>query len=57
MMLTEGIYKITWTEHTGTDVALYFLHNEGKLHGMMFFPKWVEEHPGITVCFQNYFID
>lgn len=57
VMLTEGIYKITWTEPTGTDVALDFLPNEGKLHGMIFFPKWVEEHPEITVCFQNDFID
>lgn len=55
-MLTEGIYKITWTEPTGTDVALDFLPNEGKLHGMIFL-KWVEEHPEITVCFQNDFID
>ena len=39
VMLTEGIYKITWTEPTGTDVALDFLPNEGKLHGMIFFPK------------------
>lgn len=50
-MLTEGIYKITWTEPTGTDVALDFLPNEGKLHGMIFL-KWVEEHPEITVCFK-----
>ena len=51
--LTEGIYKITWTEPTGTDVALDFLPNENKLHGTIFFPKWVEEHPEITVTYQN----
>lgn len=27
------------------------------MHGMIFFPKWVHEHPEITVCFQNDFID
>ncbi|KZK46272.1 Phenolic acid decarboxylase [Lactococcus cremoris] len=27
------------------------------MHGMIFFPKWVEEHPEITVCFQNDFIE
>lgn len=57
VILTEGIYKITWTEPTGTDVALDFLPNDEKMHGMIFFPKWVHEHPEITVCFQNDFID
>ncbi|KPG68529.1 phenolic acid decarboxylase [Enterococcus sp. RIT-PI-f] len=51
--LTEGVFKITWTEPTGTDVALDFMPNEKKLHGTIFFPKWVEEHPEITVTFQN----
>ncbi|OTN75588.1 phenolic acid decarboxylase PadC [Enterococcus sp. 8G7_MSG3316] len=51
--LTDGVFKITWTEPTGTDVALDFMPNEKKLHGTIFFPKWVEEHPEITVTFQN----
>lgn len=51
--LTDGVFKITWTEPTGTDVALDFTPNEKKLHGTIFFPKWVEEHPEITVTFQN----
>ncbi|HJD08308.1 MULTISPECIES: phenolic acid decarboxylase [Ligilactobacillus] len=57
VMLTEGVYKITWTEPTGTDVALDFMPNEKKMHGTIFFPKWVEEHPEITVTFQNEHID
>lgn len=57
VMLTPGIYKISWTEPTGTDVALDFLPNEKKLHGTIFFPKWVEEHPEITVTYQNEHID
>lgn len=56
-MLTEGIYKVSWTEPTGTDVALDFMPNENKMHGTIFFPKWVEEHPEITVTFQNEHID
>ena len=56
-LLTEGVYKITWTEPTGTDVALDFVPNEKKLHGTIFFPKWVEEHPEITVTFQNEHVD
>lgn len=51
--LTDGVFKITWTEPTGTDIALDFMPNEKKLHGTIFFPKWVEEHPEITVTFQN----
>ena len=27
IMLTEGVYKVTWTESSGTDVALYFMPN------------------------------
>lgn len=57
VMLTAGVYKISWTEPTGTDVALDFLPNEGKLHGTIFFPKWVEDHPEITVTYQNEHLD
>ena len=34
-----------------------FVPNEHKLNGTIFFPKWVQEHPEITVCFQNEHID
>lgn len=55
--LSEGIYKVSWTEPTGTDVSLAFMPAEKKIHGIIFFPKWVHEHPEITVCFQNDFIE
>lgn len=54
--LADGVYKVSWTEPTGTDVCLNFMPEENKLHGTIFFPKWVQEHPEITVCFQNDFI-
>lgn len=54
--LTDGIFKISWTEPTGTDVSLNFMPNINKLHGVVFFPKWVHERPEITVCYQNDFI-
>ena len=57
VMLTEGIYKVAWTEPTGTDVALDFVPNEKKLNGTIFFPAWVKQHPEITVTFQNEHID
>ncbi|MDQ1099826.1 phenolic acid decarboxylase [Chryseobacterium sp. SORGH_AS 1048] len=43
--LVDGVFKICWTEPTGTDVSLDFMPNENKLHGVIFFPKWVHEHP------------
>ena len=54
--LADGVYKVTWTEPTGTDVALNFMPEQKRIHGVIFFPKWVHEHPEITVCFQNDFI-
>lgn len=55
--LTDGVYKVWWTEPTGTDVVVNFMINENKSHGVIFFPKWVKEHPEITVCYQNDFVD
>jgi phenolic acid decarboxylase len=55
--LTDGVYKVWWTEPTGTDVVVNFMIKEKKSHGVIFFPKWVHEHPQITVCYQNDFID
>lgn len=54
--LTEDVYKISWTEPTGTDVSVAFMPKENRLHGIIFFPRWVHEHPEITVCYQNDFI-
>ncbi|WP_269150090.1 phenolic acid decarboxylase [Helicobacter suis] len=39
VQLIEGVFKITWTEPTGTDVALDFMPCEKRVHGMIFFPK------------------
>ncbi|KPI84256.1 Phenolic acid decarboxylase [Leptomonas seymouri] len=51
--LLPGVFKISWTEPTGTDVSLCFMLTEKRTHGTIFFPKWVHEHPEITVCYQN----
>ncbi|BBP87801.1 hypothetical protein BsIDN1_14190 [Bacillus safensis] len=55
--LTKGVYKVSWTEPTGTDVSLNFMPEEKRMHGVIFFPKWVHERPDITVCYQNDYID
>ena len=55
--LTKDVYKTSWTEPTGTDVSINFMMADKKVHGMIFFPKWVHEHPEITVCYQNDHLD
>ncbi|MEU5312613.1 phenolic acid decarboxylase [Streptomyces sp. NPDC021562] len=57
VMLTPGVYKVSWTEPTGTSVTVNVLPGERVLHGTIFFPHWVEEHPQRTVLFQNDHLD
>jgi len=54
--LVKGVYKVSWTEPTGTDVVLNLMIEQKRTHGVAFFPKWVHQQPEITVCFQNDFI-
>ena len=49
----ESIYKISWTEPTGTDVSLIANLGDKLFHGTIFFPRWVMNNPEKTVCFQN----
>ncbi|WP_036569913.1 phenolic acid decarboxylase [Nocardia sp. BMG51109] len=51
--LTDGVYKISWNEPTGTSVCLTLVPARRISHGVIFFPRWVEEHPERTVLFQN----
>ncbi|HEX7730353.1 MAG TPA: phenolic acid decarboxylase [Terracidiphilus sp.] len=51
--LAEGICKVSWDEPTGTCVSLCFMFAEQKTHGTAFFPQWIAQEPGTTVCFQN----
>jgi len=55
--LTEGVFKLSWTEPTGSDVVVNVMPEINRIHGMIFFPRWVKEHPEITVCYQNDHID
>lgn len=47
------VYKISWTEPTGTDVSLIVNLSDKLFHGTIFFPRWVMNNPEKTVCFQN----
>lgn len=53
----KGIYKVSWTEPTGTDVSLIANLEDRLFHGTIFFPRWVMNNPEKTVCFQNEHID
>lgn len=51
--LAEGHFKVSWTEPTGTSVAVDILPGLRRVHGVIFFPRWVAENPQRTVLFQN----
>jgi phenolic acid decarboxylase len=51
--IAPDVYKISWTEPTGTCVSLAFNLAERRSHGATFFPRWIVENPKEIVCFQN----
>ena len=51
--VAKAVYKISWTEPTGTDVSLIVNLEDNLFHGTIFFPRWVINNPEKTVCFQN----
>lgn len=50
-------FKISWTEPTGTSVSVTVMPARRALHGVIFFPCWVERDPEKTVCYQNEHLD
>lgn len=51
--VAQQVYKISWTEPTGTDVSLTVNLGDKVFHGTIFFPRWVINNPETTVCYQN----
>ncbi len=51
--VAKEVYKVSWTEPTGTDVSLIANLADKVFHGTIFFPRWVINDPKKTVCFQN----
>ncbi|MFM2482524.1 phenolic acid decarboxylase [Celerinatantimonas sp. YJH-8] len=51
--VASDVYKMSWTEPTGTDVSLIANLADKVFHGTIFFPRWIMNNPGKTVCFQN----
>jgi phenolic acid decarboxylase len=57
VQLGEDSFKVSWSEPTGTSVAVNVMPGQRLLHGVIFFPHWVEENGSRTVCFQNDHLD
>ncbi|WP_223861630.1 phenolic acid decarboxylase [Geminicoccus harenae] len=55
--LAEGVFRMSWVEPTGTGVSLAVNLIERRLHGAIFFPRWVADAPHKIVGFQNPQID
>lgn len=55
--LDDDSYKISWSEPTGTCVAVNVLPSKRRIHGVIFFPQWIRMHGERTVCFQNEHLD
>jgi phenolic acid decarboxylase len=55
--LAEGVFRASWVEPTGTGVSLAVNLVERRLHGVIFFPRWVVEAPQKIAVFQNPHID
>ena len=53
VQVAKDVYKISWTEPTGTDVSLIVNLADNVFHGTIFFPRWIINDPQKTVCFQN----
>lgn len=57
VQLTTDIYKISWTEPTGTSVVVNIMPKLGRIHGTIFFPQWIAQDGSKTVLYQNDHLD
>ena len=55
--LTPDVFKISWTEPTGTSVVVNVMPTLRRLHGTIFFPEWIRVDGSKTVLFQNDHLD
>jgi phenolic acid decarboxylase len=53
VQLADDVHKISWHEPTGTSVVVNVMPGQRRLHGTIFFPRWVADDPAKTVLFQN----
>ena len=57
VQIGDGVFKISWHEPTGTVVCVTVNLARKELHGSIFLPQWIEQHPEKTVCYQNEHLD
>lgn len=57
VQLAPEVYKISWTEPTGTCVVVNVLPGLSRLHGTIFFPQWIARDGSKTVLYQNEHLD
>jgi phenolic acid decarboxylase len=55
--LAESVYKLSWNEPTGTSVVVNVMPERRRLHGTIFFPRWIADDGSATVVFQNEHLD
>ncbi|MCE0763505.1 phenolic acid decarboxylase [Pseudonocardia kujensis] len=55
--IDDDTFKLSWAEPTGTSVVVTVVPGKRSLHGVIFFPRWVQESPHKTVTYQNAHLD
>ena len=55
--LDDDHYKLSWTEPTGTSVAVNYLPGKRRVHGSTFFPQWVAADGSKIAVYQNDHLD
>lgn len=55
--IAPQVYKLSWTEPTGTCVVVNVMPATRRLHGTIFFPEWVRQDGAKTVLYQNEHLD
>jgi phenolic acid decarboxylase len=51
--ITDDICKMSWSEPTGTCVSLMFDIAQRRMHGTIFFPQWIKQHPKEAIVYEN----
>jgi len=51
--IESDVYRLSWSEPTGNNVALSLNLRDFIVHGTIFFPRWVMNDPQKIACFQN----
>lgn len=58
VQLCDDVFKISWTEPTGTSVVVNVMPGPRRIHGTIFFPAWIAQDTSKkTVVYQNDHLD